>query len=298
MHTAMSRWRCLVLVVPVVAVACARPSPRLDDAQRSPAHIFVQRVSNRSPTLIVVNGGPGVSHEYLRPEWDRIAAFAGLVYYDQRGCGRSERRPPYTWQAHVQDLDGVIRRVAGGNRVVLAGSSWGTWLVLLYTLQHPERVRGGVLTGIPGWPDSMAYEYMRRDLPTRVRAHVDSLDAGFHVAELALDSSSVALHGRGIDSAIVVRLGPSCPNAQWESSLSLRTAPPVERLRQIEVPVLFIAGGRPRTSRYDREDASQTLARIIPHATVFTIANGGHDPWYDAPDVFFRRVQAFVQTLR
>lgn len=298
MRTAMNLERCVLFLVSVAAVACARPSPRLDDAHRSPAHIFVQRVSNRSPTLIVVNGGPGVSHDYLRPEWDRAAAFAGLVYYDQRGCGRSERRPPYTWQTHVQDLDDVIRRVAGGKPVVLAGSSWGTWLVLLYTLQHPERVRSVVLTGIPGWPDSMAYEYMRRDLPPRVRAHVDSLDAGFHIDELAPDASSVARDGGGIDSAIVARLGPPCPNAQLESSLSLRTAPPVERLRQIEVPVLFIAGGRPRTSRYDREDDSQALARIIPHATVFTIANGGHDPWYDAPDVFFRRVQAFVRSSR
>jgi len=28
-------------------------------------HLFVQRVSDLSRTLIVVNGGPGVSHDYL-----------------------------------------------------------------------------------------------------------------------------------------------------------------------------------------------------------------------------------------
>ena len=285
------------MLLSVAAAACA-PHAARTDVEEPPVHLFVQRMSNRPPTLIVVNGGPGVSHDYLRPEWDRAAAFTGLVYYDQRGCGKSERRPPYTWQTHAQDLDNVIRRMSGGRPVVLAGSSWGTWIVLLYTLEHPEHVRGIVLTGIPAWPDSMAYETRYRELPARIRTHVDSLDAGFHVADVLLDSSSIAGQGRGIDSEILARLGPPCPNAQWESSLSLRTAPPVDRLRQINVPVLFISGGRPRTSLYDREDASNSLASIIPHATVFTIANGGHDSWHDAPDAFFSRVRAFVKALR
>lgn len=144
----------------------------------------------------------------------------------------------------------------------------------------------------------MAYGHQYRTLPPSVRAHVDSLDAGFRVADVLLDSSSMAARGRGIDSEIVARLGPPCLNAQWESSLSLRTAPPVDRLRQINVPELFIAGGQPRTSPYEREDASNSLSRIIPHATVFTVANGGHDPWHEAPAVFFGRVKAFVRALR
>lgn len=142
MRAAVRPVRGTALALSAAAIACARPSSRLDNAHPSPAHTFVQRMSQRSPVLVVVNGGPGVSHDYLRPKWDRAAGFAGLVYYDQRGCGRSERRPPYRWQMHVEDLDDVIDRVAGRKRVVLAGSSWGTWLVLLYTLEHPERVRG------------------------------------------------------------------------------------------------------------------------------------------------------------
>lgn len=49
----------------------------------------------------------------------------------------------------------------------------------------------------------MACAYLRRDLPERVRAHVDSLDAGYLVPELILDSSSSTTRDRGIDSAIV-----------------------------------------------------------------------------------------------
>lgn len=140
----------------------------------------------------------------------------------------------------------------------------------------------------------MAVEYARRELPTTVRAHMDSLDSGFQLAELPFDSATAAARLWGVDPAIVARIGAPCPNAQLESWLSLRTAPPVERLRQITAPVLLMAGSR----RNAREDASQSLAHMIRHATVFTIANGGHDPWHDAPDVFFRRLRDFVQGLR
>jgi pimeloyl-ACP methyl ester carboxylesterase len=39
--------------------------------------------------MIVLHGGPDFDHEYLLPDLDRLAASCRLVYYDQRGRGRS-----------------------------------------------------------------------------------------------------------------------------------------------------------------------------------------------------------------
>jgi proline iminopeptidase len=55
------------------------------------------------------------------------------------GCGRSQRRGPYTLARFIADLDTVRDRL-GGPAVNLLGHSWGATLALLYTLRHPDRV--------------------------------------------------------------------------------------------------------------------------------------------------------------
>ena len=51
--------------------------------------LFVREVGAGRP-IIVLHGGPDFDHTYLRPELDRLADQARLIYYDQRG--RVDRR--------------------------------------------------------------------------------------------------------------------------------------------------------------------------------------------------------------
>lgn len=46
----------------------------------------------RPRTIVVLHGGPGATHDYLRPEWDRLAAVGRVIYYDQRGWARARAR--------------------------------------------------------------------------------------------------------------------------------------------------------------------------------------------------------------
>src|SRR5260370_39203873 len=45
----------------------------------------------QKPTMIMLHGGPGFDHTYLRPWLDPMSGFARLIYIDQPGCGRSQR---------------------------------------------------------------------------------------------------------------------------------------------------------------------------------------------------------------
>jgi proline iminopeptidase len=107
------------------------------------AELFSLEVGEGAP-LFVLHGGPGASHDYLRPQFDAIASNSGkrLIYYDQRGGGRSPLLPsvkPGTWQDHVADLD-LMRSHQNVARADLVGYSWGGLLALLYAVTHPERV--------------------------------------------------------------------------------------------------------------------------------------------------------------
>jgi pimeloyl-ACP methyl ester carboxylesterase len=49
--------------------------------------LFERRVW-QGPPVVVLHGGPGASHDYLRPGFDLLAEGHTLIYYDQRGGGQ------------------------------------------------------------------------------------------------------------------------------------------------------------------------------------------------------------------
>lgn len=116
------------------------------------ADLFVRRVGGGRP-VVVLHGGPGADHEYLRPGFDALADGRELRYYDQRGGGRSAvpRDVPVGWTEQVADLE-ALRRHWELERLTVAGYSWGGLLALLYALEHPGRVeRLALVSPAPTW---------------------------------------------------------------------------------------------------------------------------------------------------
>src|SRR3954463_15053943 len=87
--------------------------------------LFVRRVGRGQPT-VVLHGGPGAHHDYLLPGFDALAHGRELIYYDQRGGGRSpvSRETAVGWREHVADLE-ELRRQWGLEQMTLVGYSWG-----------------------------------------------------------------------------------------------------------------------------------------------------------------------------
>lgn len=276
--------------------------------------LSIVEVGEVAPTIVVLHGGPGVTHTYLRPEWDRLAQGRRVLYYDQRGCGRSGHAASYTWRDHVADLDRVLHARAPGQRVVVAGSSWGAHLALLYAMEHPERVQALVLSGLVSWrsllPDSNRAYIARMDrlLPKRSQAWHDSTtraqmerlmrmpqaerdaEARARVSEsdsIAADERAEARDQRALGKRLTL-----CPAARDQTLGSLSPPPPIEGIRRVEVPTLILRGGR----RSLNEDGAAAVARLVPHAEVRTLPDAGHDPWFSRPNLFFSAVDSFLAT--
>jgi proline iminopeptidase len=97
--------------------------------------------------IIVLHGGPDFDHDYLLPDLDRLADSFRLIYYDQRGRGRSAGQvlpEEVTIASEMDDLD-LVRQHFGLASPALLGHSWGTVLALEYVLRHPERVSHMIL---------------------------------------------------------------------------------------------------------------------------------------------------------
>ena len=87
--------------------------------------------------LLLCSGGPGCG-DYLGPIAALVDDALHVVRHEQRGCGRSERKGPYTLAATLDDLE-RLRAHLGIERWRVAGHSWGADLALAYALHFPAR---------------------------------------------------------------------------------------------------------------------------------------------------------------
>ena len=107
--------------------------------------LFVETEGEGVP-IVLINGGPGGTHHYFHPWFSRLKEGHKVIYYDQRGTGRSDFKPGdgYSFRQAVDDLE-KLRINLGISRWVVCGFSYGGGLAQLYTATHPERVLGMVL---------------------------------------------------------------------------------------------------------------------------------------------------------
>src|SRR6476620_8996289 len=146
---------------------------RTESVRLGDVDLFVRRIGS-GPPVVVLHGGPGADHEYLRPGFDALAQGRELIYYDQRGGGRSPvaRNVPVGWREQVADLE-ALRQHWGLERLTVAGYSWGGLLAVLYALAHPGRVgRLALVSPAPTWRaarEGFEAAFARRNLDPAVQ---------------------------------------------------------------------------------------------------------------------------------
>ena len=135
----------------------------------------------------MLHGGPGASHEYLLPQLLDLADSYELVFYDQRGGGRSKSddRTLITWETQVRDLERVAAELAI-SPLGIVGYSWGALLALLYAREstrgtvQPIPSRLALIDPAPvtrAWRDAFEAEFARRQQGPAIQSMRDELAA-------------------------------------------------------------------------------------------------------------------------
>src|SRR5436305_441086 len=105
------------------------------------AALYYRDIGQRQP-VVVLHGGPDFSHSYLLPDLDRLSDSFRLIYYDQRGRGKSAdnvQPEDVTIESEIEDLES-LREYFGLQSVAVLGHSWGGILAMEYATRHPDRV--------------------------------------------------------------------------------------------------------------------------------------------------------------
>ena len=109
-----------------------------------------QEDSKKLP-LLCLHGGPGVPHDYLEPLSAIAATGRRVIFYDQLGCGNSDRPTDptlYSIDLFKEELV-AVRSALDLEQVHLFGQSWGGCLALEHALSQPTGLVSLVLASTP-----------------------------------------------------------------------------------------------------------------------------------------------------
>jgi pimeloyl-ACP methyl ester carboxylesterase len=228
---------------------------------------------------------------------DQLTAFAALrrtIAYDQRGHGETSNQQPYTFDALVDDLIGLLD-VLDIPQCDLLGHSLGGMVAMRAALAHPGRFRSLILMDTAPAPLELWPRRARRKLAKVVTRHgFTSLLDGMRQAtptpgqQRGIDHLGEAEHWR----RIAVKLEQMDPQAFVDLSDALSTYPPlVDRLAEIRCPTTVIVGELDAPFL----EPSRLMANTIVDATLTTVPLAEHSPQYENEPAWCKAVRDHLQ---
>jgi proline-specific peptidase len=261
--------------------------------------------------LLVLHGGPGAASYYVEPFARAMAALRPTAWYDQLGCGRSEKPDDptlWTFDRAVAEVD-QVRRALGLERCHLLGQSWGGWLAIEYACRgRSSGVIGLVLASTSASIAQFVADARRLigELPEPARSTLIELGARGAYDDPAYGDAVMEFYKRHL-----CRLGP-WPEAMVRSVQeldgnqvyltmngptefdvigSLRTWDRTGDLDRISHPTLITCG------RYDEitPACSETIREGIPGARLVVFEESAHCAHLEEPDLYVETVERFLR---
>ncbi|HWO25643.1 MAG TPA: proline iminopeptidase-family hydrolase [Kofleriaceae bacterium] len=265
--------------------------------------VWTKRVGN-NPTikLLLLHGGPGMTHEYFEA-FDSYLPAAGVEYYfyDQLGSYYSDQpSEPDLWEVprFVEEVE-QVRQALGLTRdnFYLLGHSWGGILAIEYALKYQQHLKGLVISNmmasIPAYNEYARTALMPKMDPA-VLAEVQRLEAAkdyqnprymelllphhyaLHILRMPVDRwpDPVNRALKHVNPAIYIPMqGPSELGASGKLERWERTAD----LGRIEVPTLVIGAA------HDTMDPAhmKRMAGAVRRGRHLHCPDGSHMAMYD-----------------
>lgn len=292
----------------VLAPASAAPAEKGQVFQAPGASLYVEVLGNASGVpLIVVNGGPGFDHTYehaavpgTTSSWETLARKRRVVFYDQRGNGRSgalKSGQSCTLADQIDDLE-AVRAHLGVDQIDLLGHSWGGFLVMAYAARHPEHIRHLITvdSAAPKWGDTV---FLFKDIFPEGQERSDSYAFADALGDKAASDAGIReyLHWLFYSpekrDAFIAQVAPGvftkAVNEAVEHDVQRFDLNP--EIKKFKFPTLVVTG------RYDINVAPSVaykMHKAIPGSQFAVFEKSGHLPFYEEPEAFVRALEAFL----
>jgi proline iminopeptidase len=273
------------------------------------AQIFYQVVGSGDDTVVVIHGGPGAGINDSRPDLEPLAKSRVVIFYDQRGGGRSELPDTtlLTPKHYVGDLE-AVRQHFRLEQMNLVAQSFGAIIVAEYLRAYPHRVARMVFllpTGANRKEASLFYGRPPATSDTAgLRLQSDilrSLVEGRAADPVAACREYEALEKR-LGLVFAGRKGTTCdmpvPALRYYYQYTARLAPEAfgkwdftRSFSEVRAPLLVIHGERDKHGLA----MNRSWARAIPNGRLFVIPKAVRAAYAERPDAVFPAIEKFLE---
>ena len=267
------------------------------------------RVSGNGPgaPLLVVHGGPGLSHDYLLP-LESLGRDRPVIFYDQLDCGRSDHPgASANWQVgrFVDEIQ-ALRRHLGLSRFHILGHSWGGLLAAEYAVIDGGRLLSCVLASplinVSQWiTDNLRW---RKLLPRDVRRVLDEHEAKGTVRGPEYRQAMEVFYRRhlcrldpwpapllaSLETGNAALYGTMFGETEFHVTGTLSGYDGTGNLARMDVPVLFTCGEldqAPPATMY-------RYTRLVAGSEVRVFTDASHTPHLEQPEAYRHALTTYL----
>ncbi|MBA3663721.1 MAG: proline iminopeptidase-family hydrolase [Bacteroidetes bacterium] len=279
--------------------------------------IWTKRIGNNPKIkVLLLNGGPGCTHEYFEC-FESFLPAEGIefIYYDQLGCGNSDNPNDTALWDLARSVDEVeqIRTQLGLNNsnFYLLGHSWGGIVAMEYALKHQLNLKGLIISNMMcnaveygRYADSVLSKQMKTEVLKEIRQieakkyfsnprYMELLMPNFyaeHICRLPLTQwpEPMSRSLNKINQSLYVTMqGPS----EFGISGKLTNWNRKPDMQNIHVPTLIIGAA------YDTMDPEHMrwMAQNVQQGTFLLCTHGSHMCMWDDQETYFKGLISFLK---
>lgn len=265
--------------------------------------LYYEKYGSGIPILIL-HGGPGLGLDqgYFKPQLLALAANHEVIFYDQRGSGKSLEtgmdRNVINLQQFTDDIE-TVRKTLGFEQFILLGHSWGGLLAMNYLIKYPDHVVKLIL--VDSMPANLSGKLAASNaLDQRlepIKNEIAPLNDYDELKKLSAEQI-IALNRKlfsvyfnnpqdseklTLDMTVESSLSGFKVSQMMMQDMFGNLLPQLEKLK---VPTTIIHGEQDLVPLW----TAQAIAKAIPNAKLVVLSNSGHFPFIEKPDEFFNAI--------
>ena len=280
-------------------------------------NVWTKRIGNNPKIkLLLLNGGPGATHEYFECFENFLPAEGiEIIYYDQLGCGNSDNPNDVAlWDLarYVEEVEQVRKALnLDASNFYMLGHSWGGILAMEYTLKYQQNMKGLIISNMmSSCPEYGKYaeEVLAKQMDPKVLAEINQIEAAKdftnprymelllpnfyekHILRFPAKDWPEPVNrsfAKMNQSLYVTMQGPS----EFGISGKLEKWNRKSDLKNITIPTLVIG------AKYDTMDPKHMdeMAKLVQNGTYLFCPKGSHMAFYDDQKVYFEGLIPFLK---